>query len=79
MGPVGPSALHTDTATTHAAPKALVDAVAKLNDANAVGPDNELQVVLNGHRMSIQVVNRETREVVEHISPPSIFRMLSSV
>jgi uncharacterized FlaG/YvyC family protein len=57
-------------------PKVLEEAATKLNSANAVGSENEIVVSVSGHRLDVQVVNRETRQVIEQISPPSILRML---
>jgi hypothetical protein len=76
IGPVGPVAHQNDGPSTQLDVKAVVEAVAKLNTASAVGSDNEIVVTLSDHRLTIQVVNRESRTVVEQISPPSIFRML---
>ncbi len=56
-------------------PKALEEAVSKLNASNATGVANEIVVTMNGSHLLIQVVNRETHEVVGQVSPPSIFRM----
>ena len=42
-------------------------------------PDNEIVVTVDGHRLVIQVLNRETRQVVEQISPRSIFRMFKGL
>ena len=55
--------------------KVLEDAVSKLNSANAVGPENEMVVTISGRRMTVQIVNRDTREVVEQISPSSVLRL----
>jgi len=75
IDPVGPIVNHNAGESAHVDSKALIDVAAKLNSANAAGPDNEIVVIINGHRLTIQVVNRETREVVDQISPPSLFRM----
>jgi len=76
--PVGPSAkIANEGSQTPVSvdPKVLEDAVSKLNSATAVGPDNELVVTMSGHRMTVQIINKDTREVVEQISPPSVLRM----
>jgi hypothetical protein len=74
-GPVGPSVNHSTKEPANVDPHNLEDAVAKLNSANAVGNGNEIVVTIEGHRLTIQVVDRDTREVVDQISPPSLFRM----
>jgi hypothetical protein len=76
-GPVGPSANRNsgEPAAANVDPHSLQDAVAKLNSANAAGNSNEIVVTIEGHRLTIQVVDRDTREVVDQISPPSLFRM----
>jgi len=73
-GPVGPVVNHSAGESAPLEPKAVAEAVAKLNSTNFAGPDNEMVVTISGHRLTIQVVNRETREVVEQISPPSLLR-----
>jgi len=74
-GPVGPLVNHSIGESAHLEPKALAEAVAKLNSTNFSGPENEMVVTISGHRLTIQVVNRDTREIVEQISPPSLFQM----
>jgi uncharacterized FlaG/YvyC family protein len=74
-GPVGPSVNRNSGEPAHVDPHTLEEAVAKLNSANAAGNGNEIVVTIEGHRLTIQVVDRDTREVVDQISPPSLFRM----
>ena len=76
FGPLGPIGHPNDIASAQVDTKALTDAVAKINAASAVGPDNEIVVTISGHRMAIQIVDRETLQIVEQISPPSVFRIL---
>jgi len=69
---------HSTGEAAHLEPKAVAEAVARLNSTNSTnvaGPDNEIVVTMDGHRLTIQVVNRDTREIVEQISPPSLFQM----
>lgn len=74
-GPVGPLVNHSNGESAGVDPKTVADAVAKLNSTDFAGPDNEVVVTISGHRLTIQIVNRDTREVVEQISPPSLLRM----
>jgi len=75
-GPVGPLVNHsTAGGSADLDPKTVADVVAKLNSTDFAGPDNEVVVTISGHRLTIQIVNRDTREVVEQISPPSLFGM----
>lgn len=78
MGPLSAfdPVLENNIATAPVDAKAVVEAVAKLNEANAVGSENEIVVTINARRLIIQVVNRDTREVLQQISPLSIFQAL---
>jgi hypothetical protein len=75
IGAIASTSIQTNGDSAHVAQSAAVDAAAKLNSAHVAGPDNEIIVTMNGHRLEIQVVNRETREIVEQIAPPSLLRM----
>jgi uncharacterized FlaG/YvyC family protein len=75
--PVGPTVNYDENESTRFA-QVLTDLATKVNSANVAGT-NEIVVTLNDHRLTIQVVNRETREVVQQISPPSLFQMYKRI
>jgi hypothetical protein len=64
IGPVGPVAYDNAHASAPINLKVLEEVITKLNSGNAVGSDNEIVVTVSGHRLDIQVVNRDTREPI---------------
>lgn len=52
-----------------------------LNSQNAFGDGNEVIVKVDDHthRYVVQVVNRETNEVVRQLTPPTVFLMAQSL
>jgi phenolic acid decarboxylase len=79
IGSLGTDALESSQPAVPINPKVLVAAAAKLNAANAAGADNEIVITMNDHRMVIQIVSRESREIVQQISPPSLLRMFKKL
>ncbi len=59
----------------------VIRAVRALNGSEMFGHENELQFQMNRevHRMVIQVVNRQTREVVSQIPPEYLLRLAADL
>lgn len=84
MGPIPPIASSTFSTSqpvaTPAKLDALSDAAAKLNTKNAFGDGSEVVVKVDDrtHHFVVQVVNRETNEVIRQLAPPTVFLMARS-
>ena len=59
------------------AQREVIQAVKALNAAEMFGQENELlfQMDRQAHRVVVQVVNRQTREVVSQVPPEYLLRM----
>lgn len=70
MAPVAPVQLP-------AAQREIVQAVKAVNAAEMFGQENELlfQMDRQAHRVVVQVVNRETKEVVSQVPPEYLLRL----
>lgn len=71
------AAAHVAPVEIHPAQREVIQAVKALNAAEMFGQENELlfQMDRQARRVVVQVVNRETREVVSQVPPEYLLRM----
>lgn len=71
------AAAHVAPVELPPAQREVIQAVKALNAAEMFGQENELlfQMDRQAHRVVVQVVNRETREVVSQVPPEYLLRM----
>ena len=55
----------------------MIKAVSALNSSQVSGPDNELRFTKDPHtrKMVLQVVNRQTNEVISQLPPEYVIRL----
>lgn len=66
-----------NSGTVQVDPAALQVAIQTLNSRSAAGDNNEFVATMDDktHRITVQIVDRASGQVIRQISPPSIFMM----
>ena len=81
VGPVTPVADVQLNPQQRAERTALVQATKTLNDAKSFGPTSEVTFSLDRttHKPVLQIVDRQTREVISQLPPEYVLRMAAEV
>lgn len=83
MGPISPipAAQYASTPSQPVTHENLSAAASTLNSNNAFGDSKEVVIKYDdhSHRYLVQVVDKETKEVVRQLAPPTIFLMAKSI